>query len=376
MQLLSSEFPTVSSLFSGLSHHLSIQGVLMGAVEGNAWADAGRHAAMLQSPQGIFFGGKPEPDFLASMRDTIRDGILPRLAEAKKLDYVVFFPPGLLRGVEEALRDLEPLRDLRVTLTRETAGLPDALPEGVVPVDARLLSREGLKGLDGLRKEILSGWLSLDAFLEKGFGSAVIAGSAAGERILSWCTTDWVVGDGFEVGIETDPDFRRQGHGARAALGTLVQGRRRGLRRAGWQCWASNTGSLAVARKAGFAECARYPVLFGWARPLNNKLVNGNYWLNDHPDAGVARDLPRAARCYAAALDAGWDWGGRAVLYWNAACLFFRSGEPERARRYFAVAREKGFLGVDRGLSEDDLRYVYHEPDAAEIYRKLKEGGA
>ncbi len=85
---------------------------------------------------------------------------------------------------------------------------------------------------------------------------------------------------------------------------------------------------------------------------------------------GVEKDFARAASCYAEALDQGWDWGGDAALYWNAACLFYTLGEKERAVHYYRTAVEKGWIDLHQPHYHD---YIYREENSEEIRLILAE---
>lgn len=87
-----------------------------------------------------------------------------------------------------------------------------------------------------------------------------------------------------------------------------------------------------------------------------------------HEKYGLNKDYAHAARCYAQALDKGWDWGGDPVLYWNVACMFYLTGETERAVHYYQKAIEKGWLDRDKS---DDPFYIYQGEDSGEIGRVL-----
>lgn len=142
--------------------------------------------------------------------------------------------------------------------------------------------------------------------------------------------------------------------------------------RVGWQCWSSNIGSQRTALSAGFKLLADFPVLFGWNLPLNNFLVNGNHYMRGDLKYGVEKDYARAAWSYAQALDQGWDWKGDTALYWNAACLFYLTGEKERAQHYYTLAIEKGWKGIHQPHYHD---HVYREEDSDDIVRVLSEIG-
>ncbi len=337
----------VRVLFRHMAHHLSVEGVLTGAIRGEV-RSSGR-AAMIVNEQGILLGGDPgDIPFFRDGNRELRERVLPERSRNGRVDYVVFTPVGDGREKEwepaqdALLAGLSAMPDMRVSFGRDLTGLPGGLPEGIEEVTPAMLSDEALgidPGVEGVRKEIRQGWPSLESFFERGFGTV----ARVGGRIAGWCLTDWVVGDACEIGIETYEDHRRQGWGSRMARGTLLLAARRGLNRAGWQCWVSNTGSIGTARSAGFVETARFPVRFGWTDARNTDLINGIYWMQGRPGMGVLPDPDRAARHYAAALDIGWDWGGSAWLYWNAAYAHHLVGRDDDARRYLALARDKGW---------------------------------
>lgn len=337
----------VLKLFRFMAHHLSAEGVLTGAIPGEV-RTSGRAAAIVNE-QGILLGGDPgDTGFFRDMNRELRERILPERSQNGRVDYVVFAPVGDGREKEwESAQDtmldgLSAMSDMRVSFGRDLTGLPGALPEGIEEVTPDLLSDESLRidpGVEGVRKEIRQGWPSLEAFFARGFGTV----ARLNGRIAGWCLTDWVVGDACEIGIETYEGHRRQGWGSRMARGTLLLAVRRGLKRAGWQCWLSNTGSMGTARSAGFTETARFPIRFGWTEARNTDLINGIYWMQGRPGMGILPDPARAARHYDTSLGQGWDWGGAAWLYWNAAYAHHLSGHPDAARRYLALAREKGW---------------------------------
>lgn len=372
IQLPRDQYEEILPMFAEMDHHLSVAGVLSGAIAGRAWLNGSGTCALVQSPQGFLFGGKPDTVFFSDCARLMGSELLPELAAVKKLDYVVFFPEGWRAMLTEAFSELEPMPSTRMTWERDLAGADLALPPDVRPVTLELLARGDLEGVDWTLEEIAGGWPSAEEFCRRGFGCVAVEEREGRERIVAWCLTDWVVRDRCELGIEVEEDCRLQGYGRRVALGTVALACARGIGRIGWQCWASNMGSQGVARAAGFRLAREFPVLFGWNNPMNNTLINGNYYLNDHPDVSVTKDYRRAALAYARALDQGWDWGGNPILYYNTACLFARSGEWERARRYMVLAMEKGFNGIEGKPGTWEWEYTYHERDAEEIVGRLR----
>lgn len=138
--------------------------------------------------------------------------------------------------------------------------------------------------------------------------------------------------------------------------------------RTGWQCWADNYGSIATAKSVGFELFSEFPVLFAWTEQLNNMLVNGNYYMTGRENLNISPDYERSAWSYSQALDKGWDWGGNASLYWNCACMHYKSGQKERAKHYYRLALEKGWNGIEPHINNP---YVYTDIDSEEILFNL-----
>lgn len=371
MELTSNDFSKVTRLFDLLHKHLSIKGVITGVISGRVFLSSDGRSAVLTSPEGIFLGGHPENErFFIEVNKLLREEILPTLASKGDLDYVLFYPSeeNWVASLEVVMKDLLPMKSGRMTLTHNLMDVDHTPDSHVVPVDAEFLSRQDVIGLEDILDEILEGWLTLAAFTDNGFGCAAIQDTDEGPTIISWCLTDWVVGTECELGIETLEDYRGNGWARKTALGALSIAKQRGITKVGWQCWWDNIGSQRTAMSVGFKLLADYPVMFGWNKPLNNLLVNGNHYMSGNAKYGVEPDYARAAWSYAQALDQGWDWKGDAALYWNAACMFYLSGEKERAKHYFRVAVEKGWKNVYQPHYHN---YVYNEEDSEEIHRIL-----
>lgn len=373
-ELTVADFPQAAPLFADLHHHLSIEGVLQGVIRGRVFLSHSGETALLISPQGIFASGDPEDRlFLNELQLLLREDVLPRLAFDNQLDYVLFYPdePRWEAALAELVGGLQPMRSGRMTLRY---AIPALAGEAVSADEALLEANEvffqlpDLCGREQVVTEILSGWESLAAFVTRGFGSVAVTLTEDGPEVIGWCLTDWVVGSACEIGIWTDEAHRGNGWAARMAKATLAEAARRGLTQVGWQCWANNIAAERTALSVGFQVIADYPVLFGWTHPLNNLLVNGNHYMRGYARYGVERDYARAASCYAAALDRGWDWGGDCTLYWNAASMFYLSGDRERAVHYYRIAVAKGFVEGDPRYYHE---YVYRDEDQTGVAREL-----
>ncbi|MGN7478764.1 GNAT family N-acetyltransferase [Solibacillus silvestris] len=373
IELTSENFHKAADLFETLKHHLSIKGVIKGTIAGRVFLSNDCASALLTSPQGIFLAGSTENNgFFEEVHHLIKEELLPGLASSGELDYVLFYPAdekwdGVLKIV---MKDLLPMRSGRMTFIHDLSNIDVSTCNSIIPVNSNLLQRQNIIGLSEVINEILENWPSIEAYEANGFGCVAVLHTDQGPTIISWCLTDWVVDDECEIGIETDENYRGNGWARKTALGVLELAKKSGMRKVGWQCWSNNIASQRTALSVGFKPFADFPVLFGWNHPQNNLLVNGNhYMLGDHK-YGVEKDYARAAWSYAQALDEGWDWNGDMVLYWNAACMFYLTGELEQAKHYYKKAAEKGWKDIHQPHYHE---YVYREEDSEQIARILSE---
>jgi RimJ/RimL family protein N-acetyltransferase len=306
MELIKNDFREVEGLFNSFRYHISVKGVIEGVVPGRVFTDEKRETAVAISPQGIFLGGSVKNEcFLREMNCVMKKDILPKYREEGELDYVVFYPQG--EAAEKALtimfHNLAPMKSTRMIFSTDMTGVETVLPEGIVEVSKELLSKIDMEGMDGIIEEISKGWSSIEDFLTIGFGTAAVQDN----KILGWCLTDWVVGEECEIGIETYPEYLRQGLGHKMAAGTLALAKKRGVKRTGWQCWADNFGSIATAKSVDFKLLSEFPVLFAWSHELDNMLINGNYYMLGRKNLNIPPDYFRSARSYEEALEKGWD---------------------------------------------------------------------
>lgn len=198
---------------------------------------------------GWHLAGDPDPCFLRSInrllpRDTYSVLILPEIG-----------PQGWLRPLTEGLYFVRAQSRYAERTTAEELVQP--LPAGYrVDVIDRALLENDTEGTEALRQSIVCTWTSLEDFGSRGFGFAATFGFA----VVGHSLTAYVYGDRCEIGVEIQEAHRRKGLGAYAATRTANEAFSREIERVGWMSWAGNLGSVAVSRRAGFAEACRYDV--------------------------------------------------------------------------------------------------------------------
>jgi RimJ/RimL family protein N-acetyltransferase len=317
------EYWRVAPLLAPLADlHGSIPAVLAGAAEGRVRVDDGvsPHVVLLDGPEGLYLGGEPfaELDWAA-----LRASIHP---------FAYLYPAqAWLPVIDAVLPHAFMLRHPRVTLQLDlTKTTSDSSPRS-------------------------------DRFAVRPMAEGVGVEVIDGDVVVAHCHEDMVVGERVEVGIWTDPRFRRQGLARLAVAGAVAVARGRGLRRMGWHCLASNTGSLNVALKSGFSVVAEYDAFAACLTAENRDDHDAARWMElaAHFEAGAA-ELPLLKVYSAEALAAAGrplealaalerlvetDWNGKADWLEGSWALEALRDDPRFERM---IARQRANEGKAR----------------------------
>jgi RimJ/RimL family protein N-acetyltransferase len=124
----------------------------------------------------------------------------------------------------------------------------EAVPEGleIRAYDGNLAEGQGLAEF----------WGSVQAFLDRGIGYAVIRDGEA----VSRCHSVMVGAGEAEISVETAEPYRRQGYAALAACAFIERCLALGLRPA-WSNWVYSTASRRLAERLGFVHRGTSPAL-------------------------------------------------------------------------------------------------------------------
>lgn len=253
-QLTPDAYPHVAPLFAGFDWHLSAAAVLAGTCPGQVYADdtASPRAAFIFSPEGEFLAGEPNAEFADALGQLIASN-----PEEHDSLHIVCSEDGWLPHLTTIMGGLEPLAEERryYEFSAPSVAVP-AVPAGfaVVPVDAALLARRELRNHAAVAEWGMVNWGGPEDFLARGVGMVVLQD----DTIASWCLMDCAVGPHCEIGIATDPDYRRRGLAALATAATVEACLARGFTRIGWHCWTRNLGSRHTAERVGFAHAGTY----------------------------------------------------------------------------------------------------------------------
>lgn len=129
--------------------------------------------------------------------------------------------------------------------------LPETVPDPPETAEAASISPEILPQLSGRIVPSFS-WDSDEAFWSAGSGFCVMKDGVP----ASWAFSAAVSARETDIGIETDPRFRRQGL-AFAAASAMIRSVRQAGKMPVWACSAENLASAKLAAALGFEECGQ-----------------------------------------------------------------------------------------------------------------------
>jgi RimJ/RimL family protein N-acetyltransferase len=246
-----SHYDRIAALFQEMiAYHLSIAAVCAGTAPGEVWIDAIDHPSIgfVTTPEGAYLAG----DSACAQAYPALKALIPETA------YLTVHPSGWEHVLPQIWTNPVARRHSRLHLRWQHHSVPDwrtLLPQEfeVVAIDKQLLARTDLLNHEEIANRV-NDWRSTDFFLQHGFGFCVVHGNT----IVSRCVADCVQGTKCEIGVGTDPHYRRQGLALVVVAATIEYCLSRGFRHIGWHCLRSNTASRVLAEKAGFGSVAEY----------------------------------------------------------------------------------------------------------------------
>lgn len=238
---LTARFPGVqdTALYSALQGHM---GRVLGSEQPPldfVYANCGEYH---------YFGGNPDhPQAEALIRGLPAGAYLVSFEEAWKALFT-----RLLAGRHEVQERYMLQKNMDALDEKKLEGFFSAVPEGfrLVAMDGPLFRR--VLPLPWAH-EYLEQYASEEDFCKQGFGFALLQGEEAACIAPAFSVFD----EGIEVGIATNPAFRKRGLATVCAARLVYEAKRRGLL-ANWD--AANKLSLHLAMKLGYAYEGTYTV--------------------------------------------------------------------------------------------------------------------
>ena len=123
--------------------------------------------------------------------------------------------------------------------------------------------------------EWAQGWGSEEEFPDAGYGFYV----RNNDTIVSWSLSDCKYKKSIEIGVVSDPMFRRQGFSEFATSNLINFCFNLGYENIHWRCVDTNKGSIAIAEKLGFHLHTKYKSFTSYA-PIENltDLANSGWY--------------------------------------------------------------------------------------------------
>ncbi|MEW5826316.1 MAG: GNAT family N-acetyltransferase [Candidatus Bipolaricaulota bacterium] len=261
----------LQEMFSALRPpQLHLGAIFQGDAAGTAYVDSRERprAACVLAGDACYLAGMPAE---AGFFDGV-NALLPRDR------YTALFADASIsaEGLARAAHGLYMLpAQRRAALLRHPPAEEIPAPDGVdlLPIDRSLLESDA-PGADAVRDEVVDEWQTVDAFLDRGFGTvAMSVGSMVGHSIVNY-----IVRGACEVSVRVVAEYRRRGVGVAVAAATAREAFAQGLREIIWHSWANNVGSIAISRRLGFADESLYTVLVNhWAAENVTDMTHGEF---------------------------------------------------------------------------------------------------
>jgi len=263
-QISTPELARLKPLCEPLAYHLVLESILDGNSPGRLFTDhpTSPQAAWINFKHHCFLVGAPDlPAFNHALQSYFRQCFIPK-ARTQGQDAFLFdsHPAAWNALLEHLIPGNLPRRYMRQyfacqTLQQDWRAL---IPKGfsLKQVDAALLGQTHLANLDAVLDEMCSERSSVEDFLARSFGFCI----QHGDELVAWAFSEYNTAGRCEVGIATVKEYRRMGLGTVVALALVEHAIATGYHTIGWHCWANNTPSAALARRAGFEHCLDYPV--------------------------------------------------------------------------------------------------------------------
>ncbi len=125
---------------------------------------------------------------------------------------------------------------------------------------ANLPSGYVLQNVDSFMAEkigVLASWASIDDFLNKGIGFAIMKDG----QLASYCYSVFSSEDAIEIDVHTKENFRGLGLATLVSSPVINQCIANG-KNPNWECFWDNTPSLRLAEKLGYSVEKEYPVYY------------------------------------------------------------------------------------------------------------------
>ena len=248
-----------SNQFTGYQLHMVIASIREGNTRGHLWrlGQTPDKSIFLLWDQGnnVFYlaGESVQSTEFQELASLIRTGIKPRALKERLAYFKVHASNAELdKAVPLLFQDISLKKVIKRFYGFNNSNGPVWMDPGLENVrfaliDVDYLRNSQLQNIQYVRSEVEWMWASPACFAKHGFGFAALLD----DRILCWCTAEYVSKYKCGIGIETVPDHQRRGI-ATATTAHFVQYCLKRSITPYWECDSENLASKSVAEKVGF----------------------------------------------------------------------------------------------------------------------------
>ena len=206
------EYALAGNLAEKLDFHLALRALRNGDSPGEIYLDNKDSPGTLFAltmKRAYLVGGTKNPDFNQALGSIVLTDIFPRGIARAEPGFSLFYSPGAWEQVIplEILAGIFPRNEHYYLRCRKISrNWEQVFPAGyeLEVVDHALVENDKLENHADLIEEIHSECSSTAEFLEKRFGYCVLQG----DKIITWCLSEYNSAGRCEVGIATHPDHR------------------------------------------------------------------------------------------------------------------------------------------------------------------------
>lgn len=223
--------------------------------------------ALVGLPCGFFFGAgvAPQGEALDRVRRTVHSVLVPRSQASGTFGFLFSFSGQDWIDRLPLLLGRSPFQIFRRTFRLDQARfaqIENALPPLPEGYSLREIDAPLLEAAPGLAQDVLSTWSSLGAFLDRGYGMAVLRG----QKPVSTCLAAFVTRRHMEISVVTQESERRRGL-ARCAAAAFMRGCLQRGKYPNWECFWDNEASCRLAQSLGYEVDKDYPIFYWEAHP-------------------------------------------------------------------------------------------------------------
>ncbi len=366
-QLNKHDYEKVHPLFAGLAEYsCTVDGVLDSTRTGKIYVDDTDNplSAFMYSGEWYYLAGKTDnADFNRALNTLIMSD---EFAEdpCRGTDDEVFFTCDSGDWSERFVticgdRQIIEAPRKRYVFKEAPFDWRERIPDGFTfrPLDKDLLESD-LKNVEEVHEWMKADWANaVDVYKQRGVGMCAIHG----DEIASWCFTASIGGNACEMGIETSPDYQRQGLGTLTAVAAADACLQAGFTVIDWNCNKINLGSWGVAEKAGFVlerEYTAYTYIFD---AVIHFAVGGNILFR-------SKQYKKATEWYEKSISAG---DASFKIYYIAARSHAANGDSDNAIKHLNAAIDKGWEHLESTKSCEEFNILHGTPEWEAVLTRI-----